>query len=134
MVRVLRWWTCSSCSWAFSGFLWCLIRFCGERENGKCFWWVVKIWMALQWLAPFIGCQVYYWTNARTPPGHGLCNKLLGLFCNFWKLEDYFTKLWTKKGLKRKIQKFENNKNLKVNFKLRKGLICKFWKYWDFKK
>jgi len=45
-VRVWRWWTCSSCSWVFLGFLWCLIR---EREREKCdiCCWVVTEWMVL---------------------------------------------------------------------------------------
>ena len=53
---------------AFDSFFW-------KREMKLCFCdfcWVVSIWMEWQWLGPFIGCQLYYWTNRNLTPGFGL--------------------------------------------------------------
>ena len=62
---------CYECSWEFFWEFWRLI-FDDQRENLKCVCWVVKIWVAWQWLEPFIGCQVYYWTNRNLTPRTGL--------------------------------------------------------------
>jgi hypothetical protein len=51
------------------------------------------VWCGNDW-GPFIGCQVYCWTNWNWTPGFGLeiARPWLildfGLFCNFETLED----------------------------------------------
>jgi len=78
----------------------CLILVILERDCGYVYELACIEWVCDD-LAPFIDWHldrldqwnsdtwtrlVTDWTNAKTPLGHGLCNKLLGLFCNLTKI------------------------------------------------